>query len=135
MIETRPIAETDHFIVLDQYEKIDQSGAGYQTESDLERELIADLQNQGYEYRKDLNSREKLLANLRESLQNLNNVPFSDSEWQRLRALDLMASGQAKLVICSIEMLQQHLPPREYLEQAAFDLARGAAFDTADLSL
>ena len=84
MIETRPIAETDHFIVLDQYEKIDQSGAGYQTESDLERELIADLQNQGYEYRKDLNSREKLLANLRESLQNLNNVPFSDSEWQRL---------------------------------------------------
>ena len=84
MIETRPIAETDHFIVLDQYEKIDQSGAGYQTESDLERELIADLQNQGYEYRKDLNSREKLLANLRESLQNLNHVEFSDGEWQRL---------------------------------------------------
>ena len=84
MIETRPIAETDHFIVLDQYEKIDQSGAGYQTESDLERELIADLQNQGYEYRKDLNSREKLLANLRESLQKLNHVEFSDGEWQRL---------------------------------------------------
>ena len=57
MIETRPIAETDHFIVLDQYEKIDQSGAGYQTESDLERELIADLQNHGYEYLNDFNIR------------------------------------------------------------------------------
>lgn len=61
---TLPIAETNHFIVLDKYEKIDQSGAAYQTERDLENELVLDLQAQGYEYRRDLNTHEKLLANV-----------------------------------------------------------------------
>ena len=79
---TKPIAETDHFIVLDKYEKIAQSG-NYQSEKQLEEELLADLQQQGYEYRHDLNSHSKLLANLRGQLQRLNDVVFTDSEWQR----------------------------------------------------
>lgn len=32
-----PIAETNHFIVLDKYEKIERVG-GYQTESEMEKE-------------------------------------------------------------------------------------------------
>ncbi|HEP1096001.1 TPA: HsdR family type I site-specific deoxyribonuclease, partial [Mannheimia haemolytica] len=80
---TLPITETNNFIVLDKYEKIIQPTA-YQTETDLERELITDLQFQGYEYRPDLNNQEKLLANLREQLEKLNNVRFLDSEWKRL---------------------------------------------------
>lgn len=76
---TKPIAETDHFIVLDKYEKIAQSG-NYQSEKQLEEELLADLQQQGYEYRHDLNSHSKLLANLRGQLQRLNDVVFTDSE-------------------------------------------------------
>lgn len=82
---TKPIAETDHFIVLDKYEKIAQSG-NYQSEKQLEEELLADLQQQGYEYRHDLNSHSKLLANLRGQLQRLNDVVFTDSEWQRFLA-------------------------------------------------
>ena len=78
----KPIAETNHFIILDKYTKIEQTG-GYQTEADLEKELIEDLINQGYEYRKDITSHDKLLANAREQLQKLNNLTFSDSEWQR----------------------------------------------------
>ena len=78
----KPIAETNHFIVLDKYTKIEQTGS-YQTEADLEKELIDDLTNQGYEYRKDITSHDKLLANAREQLQKLNNLTFSDSEWQR----------------------------------------------------
>ena len=78
----KPIAETNHFIVLDKYTKIEQTGS-YQTEADLEKELIDDLTNQGYEYRKDITTHDKLLANAREQLQKLNNLPFSDSEWQR----------------------------------------------------
>ncbi|AAF41244.1 type I restriction endonuclease [Neisseria meningitidis] len=81
-LETKPIAETPNFIVLDQYEKIEQSGS-YQSENRLEAELIADLQNQGYEYRKDLNSQSRLLENLRAQLQRLNDVAFSDGEWAR----------------------------------------------------
>ncbi|KGQ28952.1 DEAD/DEAH box helicase [Gallibacterium anatis] len=80
--ETTPITETNNFIILDKYEKIEQSGS-YQSEADLERELIADLQQQGYEYRKDLNTPDKLLANVRDQLQKLNNVQFSDAEWVR----------------------------------------------------
>ncbi|MEH8060449.1 type I restriction endonuclease subunit R, partial [Gallibacterium anatis] len=82
MQHTTPITETNNFIILDKYTKIEQSGS-YQREADLERELIADLQQQGYEYRKDLNTPDKLLANVRDQLQKLNNVQFSDAEWVR----------------------------------------------------
>lgn len=81
-MQTTAITETNNFIILDKYEKIIQ-GHSYQTESDLECELITDLQNQGYEYRKDLNHHDKLLINLRDKLQKLNKVIFSNEEWQR----------------------------------------------------
>ena len=80
--EYKPIAETNNFIILDKYTKIEQTGS-YQTEADLERELITDLASQGYEYRKDITSHDALLANAREQLQKLNNVTLLDSEWQR----------------------------------------------------
>lgn len=82
MNETKPIAETNNFIVLDKYSKIEQASS-YQTEADLERELIQDLADQGYEYRKDISSHDKLLTNLRDKIQSLNNLIFSNSEWQR----------------------------------------------------
>ncbi len=83
MINYKAIAESNNFIILDKYTKIDQSGASYQTEADLERELIQDLKNQGYEYLPDLTSHDKLMVNLRNQLQRLNKVEFKDSEWQR----------------------------------------------------
>ena len=83
MKDYTPIAESNNFIVLDKYERAWQAAQNYQTESDLERELIQDLQNQGYEYLRDLTTQEKLLTNVRDQLQALNNVRFSDSEWRR----------------------------------------------------
>ena len=83
MTQTKAIAETNNFIILDKYTKIDQSGSSYQTEADLENELIKDLINQGYIYAKDLTNHEKLMGNLRTQLQRLNAVEFTDSEWQR----------------------------------------------------
>lgn len=82
-LETKTIAETNNFIILDKYTKIDQEGGGYQTEADLEREFIADLIAQGYEYLSDLVTPEKMLLNLRTQLQVLNNIEFLDSEWNR----------------------------------------------------
>ncbi|MDE4019935.1 HsdR family type I site-specific deoxyribonuclease, partial [Glaesserella parasuis] len=81
--ETTLITETNNFIILDKYTKIEQPNLGYQTEADLEREFIADLQTFNYEYRTDITTPEKLLSNAREQLQQLNNVVFLDSEWQR----------------------------------------------------
>ncbi len=80
---TTPIAESNSFIVLDKYTKEWQVNESYQSEGDLEREFIQDLQNQGYEYLLGLNTPEKLLANVREQLQSLNNMQFSDGEWLR----------------------------------------------------
>ena len=53
MTKYKTIAESNHFIVLDQYNKfVEEPNAGYQTEGSLEREFIRDLQAQGYEYYK-----------------------------------------------------------------------------------
>lgn len=80
---TKPIAESNNFIVLDRYTKEWKASESYQSEYDLEREFIQDLQNQGYEFAPGLNTSEKLLANVREQLQALNNTQFSDGEWLR----------------------------------------------------
>ena len=84
MTQYKSIAESNHFIVLDQYNKfVEEPNAGYQTEASLERELIRDLRAQGYGYLQGLNNHDALVKNLRAQLQRLNNVVFSDAEWQR----------------------------------------------------
>ena len=84
MTQYKTIAESNNFIVLDQYNKlVEEPNAGYQTEGSLEREFIRDLQAQGYEYLQGLNNHDELIKNLRAQLQRLNNVVFSDAEWRR----------------------------------------------------
>jgi type I restriction enzyme R subunit len=83
MIDYKPIAESNNFIILNKYKREWMVAESYQSEGDLERELIQDLVNQGYEFRADLKARAPMLANVREQLQNLNSVQFSDDEWQR----------------------------------------------------
>ena len=84
MTQYKTIAESNNFIVLDQYNKlVEEPNAGYQTEGNLEREFIRDLQAQGYEYLQGLNNHDELIKNLRAQLQRLNNVVFSDAEWRR----------------------------------------------------
>ncbi|MEH8123895.1 MULTISPECIES: type I restriction endonuclease subunit R [Aeromonas] len=83
MADYKTIAESNKFIVLDKYTKAGSVAESYQSESDLERELIEDLANQGYEFLPTLNNPAAMLANVREQLQTLNNVAFLDGEWQR----------------------------------------------------
>ena len=86
MAQYNTIAESNNFIVLDDYEKysvLNEPSVGYQTESSLESEFIQDLRDQGYEYLPDLNTPDALLANVRTQLQTLNDVEFTDSEWAR----------------------------------------------------
>ncbi|MDV7024307.1 HsdR family type I site-specific deoxyribonuclease [Escherichia coli] len=80
--QTHTIAESNNFIVLDKFTKTQGSGESYQSESDLERELIQDLRNQGYDF-VSITSQQAMLANVRTQLQTLNGVVFSDSEWRR----------------------------------------------------
>jgi len=84
MVEkTTPIAELNNFIVLDRYESAWERATSYQSEDDLERELIQDLIHQGYEFLPHLTTPEAMLANVREQLQILNKVRFSEAEWLR----------------------------------------------------
>jgi type I restriction enzyme R subunit len=83
MSDYTTIAESKNFIVLDRYTKEWKATEGYQSEGDLEREFIQDLVHQGYEAPPGLTTPEALLANVRTQLQGLNNVQFSDAEWQR----------------------------------------------------
>lgn len=83
MTDYKTIAESNRFIVLDKYTREWQVSESYQSEGELERELIEDLKNQGYEYLPGLNNPEAMLANVREQLQKLNNVQFATGEWLR----------------------------------------------------
>ena len=59
MMQYNTIAELQNYIVLDNYVKSSiacEPPAGYQTEAALERELIDDLKNQGYEYVPEITS-------------------------------------------------------------------------------
>ena len=83
MSDYKTIAESKNFIVLDKYTPDWKVAESYQTEAQLERELIQDLVNQGYEFVPELNTPQALLANVRVQLQALNNVAFKNVEWQR----------------------------------------------------
>lgn len=76
------IAESEVSTVLAEYKPENKKHTAYQSEADLERELIQNLQEQGYEYLQ-IHNVHNLEDNLRIQLQKLNNYTFSDSEWQR----------------------------------------------------
>ncbi|MEM8830049.1 MAG: type I restriction endonuclease subunit R [Cyanobacteria bacterium P01_G01_bin.19] len=76
------IAETNHFIVLDSYQRDSKAREDYQSEDALEREFIEDLEAQGYDA-KDIRTPEAMLANVQVQLEALNNVHFTGDEWQR----------------------------------------------------
>lgn len=85
MTQYKTIAEAKNYIVLDKYKKfseLNEAPVSYQTEAALEKELIQDLKDRGYEVLPHFNQ-ESMLANVRVQLQNLNDMQFTNSEWQR----------------------------------------------------
>ena len=83
MTDYKTIAESNNFIVLDKYTRDWMVCETYQSEYNLEQELISDLKNQGYEFLPDVKKPDTLLKNVRVQLQTLNSVQFSEGEWLR----------------------------------------------------
>lgn len=80
---TSTIVEMTGGIILAKFDKNNRVGGGsYQSEAELERELIANLVAQGYE-RADFKTSDELYKNLKVQIERLNNITFSDSEWER----------------------------------------------------
>ena len=57
-----------------------------------------------------------------------------DNVWQRLKALDLIQSGEARLVIASSESLQDHLAPAGWFKASAFTIKSGDQMEPHDLA-
>lgn len=74
------VAENTESTVVAEYETIYKRETAYQTEDQLEKALIQQLQTQAYEYI-TITSEAALINNLRSQLQKINNYKFSDNEW------------------------------------------------------
>jgi len=76
-----PVVVSAESTVVAEYVPEPNAATGYQSEAELERELIHILQSQAYEYL-PLTSEAQLIANLRAQLEVLNGIVFSDKEWE-----------------------------------------------------
>ncbi|MGF0095792.1 type I restriction endonuclease subunit R [Peptoniphilus sp. SGI.035] len=92
---TSTIAEMTGGIILANFKKdLQVRETAYQSEAELESQLIENLVSQGYE-RLIVKSKDELYANLKIQIQRLNNVSFSGEEWSRflLEYLDAPSDG------------------------------------------
>jgi type I restriction enzyme R subunit len=81
-VQYEPIALSPESTVVAKFIAEPSAESGYQSEADLERSLIAILEEQAYEHLR-IGSEAELIANLREQLEALNGISFSDTEWDR----------------------------------------------------
>ena len=77
-----PIALSSESTVVAEFLPDIATCTAYQSEAELERELIRLLQDQAYEYLA-ITTEAQLIANLRNRLEALNGITFSDGEWER----------------------------------------------------
>lgn len=95
------MAELPHYIVTDRQEGLvaaSEAPTTYQSEAELESELIGDLRSQGYEYLPDVRTPEALMANARRQIEALNGLRLTDGERGRLvdEHLDRPGEGQSE---------------------------------------
>lgn len=80
---TSTIAEMTGGIILANFQKNSEvRETSYQSEAQLERQMIENLVSQGYE-RLIVKSKDELYKNLKIQIEKLNNISFSDEEWGR----------------------------------------------------
>lgn len=76
------MAATSENTVVTEYEPVKARSSNYQSESELEKEFIRMLTEQGYEYL-TIHHEKDLITNLRTQLEKLNSYHFSETEWDR----------------------------------------------------
>lgn len=77
-----PIALTSESTVVAEFQPDAAHETAYQSEAELEKAFIRQLQSQAYEYLA-ITSESQLIANLRRQLERLNKIRLSDAEWER----------------------------------------------------
>jgi len=91
--EIHIVAQTAQSTVVTEFTPSSRRAEQYQSEDALEKELIAQLQTQAYEY---LTIREEsdLVVNLRKQLEKLNNYAFTDNEWKSFFDTEIANASQ-----------------------------------------
>lgn len=76
------VAENPESTVVAEYQPLYRKETTFQSEADLEKAFIEQLQTQAYDYL-PITSEDELIANLRLQLEALNNYQFTNSEWEQ----------------------------------------------------
>lgn len=88
------VSQNTQSTVVSRYEKPEVvCESFYQSEQDLERDLIKRLQRQGYEY-VPIRKEDELVVNLRRQIERLNSYQFTDNEWQRFFKTEIANEGK-----------------------------------------
>lgn len=87
------VAENTQSTVVSEYTPDGVRVAHYQSEAELEKAFIKQLETQAYEYI-TIASEENLIENLRQQLEKLNSFTFSDGEWDRFFKSELANPNQ-----------------------------------------
>ena len=77
------ISENTESTVVSEYQEPYRKVKHYQREADLEADFIKKLQMQAYEYL-PIHAETDLISNLRQQLEKLNDIHFTDAEWKKL---------------------------------------------------
>ncbi len=88
------VAENPQSTVVGEYVKDGVRIAHYQSEADLERAFIKQLESQAYEYL-PITSEADLVLNLRKQLEKLNDFTFTDNEWEQFYTSELANPNQS----------------------------------------
>ena len=103
-----PIALSNESTVVAEFVRPDEvREERYQSEAELEHDLIERLQVQAYEYLR-ITSEADLIANLRRQLEALNGIRFSDAEWQAFFA-EKIAGANDGIVEKTARLQEDHV--------------------------
>lgn len=86
------VAQSNESTVVTEYKSEKVRSDAYQSETELEKEFIKLLQEQGYDYL-PIKTEKDLIVNLRAKIEELNNFKFSDDEWTRFFSEELANSN------------------------------------------
>ncbi|WP_435870161.1 type I restriction endonuclease subunit R [Cellulosimicrobium funkei] len=102
-----PIALSSEATVVAEFEADPSEATRYQSEAELEAELVRLLREQAYEYL-PVTSEADLVDNLRTQLEALNRITFTDGEWQRFFAT-VIASANDSVREKTVRIQENHV--------------------------
>ena len=88
------VAENTQSTVVSEYTPENVRATSYQSEADLEKAFIGQLESQAFEYI-SITSENDLVLNLRKQLEKLNEFTFSDTEWEHFFAGEIANPNQS----------------------------------------